>query len=426
MKHRIGVAISTHDRRDVFTESVDRWRQNMPAGARLVVVDDASREPVPDIAGVDSVIRHDYRRGVAMVKNRCIAELIDAGCDHLFLSDDDVYPRHPDWWRPYVESPEQHLMYGWPGNNRQQHANPNWPPRIAGGDQLHDAYSFPRGVLLYLTRGVVDTVGGMSTAHGVFSGEHVEFSGRVHAAGLTRWPFADVKDSHRLWYARDREIGNTAGSSFSLDERRRMHRANGVHWDRRFAGWPHFPYREGSDVQDYDLGPRIAGDDRRLLAHVLACRPHGAAVEFGVGSGGTLAMIAARMPATGFDSFAGLPERWRDGFDAGMFACIPPAVPGADIVTGLFADTLPAFDFAALGPIGLWHIDCDLHSSTATVLEYIRPHLLPGSYVVFDEYHGYDGCEQHEQRAWREFADTANIGWAVIGHGREQWAVRVL
>ena len=36
---------------------------------------------------------------------------------------------------------------------------------------------------------------------------------------------------------------------------------------------------------------------------VLTLRPHGAAVEFGVGEGHSLRRIAERMPVTGFDSF---------------------------------------------------------------------------------------------------------------------------
>lgn len=171
------------------------------------------------------------------------------------------------------------------------------------------------------------------------------------------------------------------------------------------------------------LGPRLGDDPLDVLRHVLADPPPGIAVEFGVASGRTLRLIAERMSVVGFDSFDGLPEDWRPGFAAGMFACPVPDVPGATIVPGLFADTLPGW--TPPGPIGLVHVDCDLHSSTATVLEHIGPHLEPGCVVLFDEWHGYPGCEDHEQRAWREYSDRTGATWEPIGHGPEQLAIRL-
>jgi hypothetical protein len=176
-------------------------------------------------------------------------------------------------------------------------------------------------------------------------------------------------------------------------------------------------------MPDYDLGPRIGRGYRDVLAYALDLEPGGIALEFGVASGGTLQMIAQRMPVYGFDSFEGLPEDWRPGFPAGMFAGPVPDVPGAQLVVGLFEDTLP--QWTPPGRIGLVHIDCDLYSSTVTVLDAIGYFLREGTIVVFDEWHGYPGCEDHEQKAWQEFAEASGIEWDVLGHGPEQWAVKI-
>ena len=177
-------------------------------------------------------------------------------------------------------------------------------------------------------------------------------------------------------------------------------------------------------VQPVDLGPRLGDDDRAVLRHILALKPGGHAAEFGVWRGTTLAMIAAVMPVTGFDSFAGLPEDWRPGFPKGTFAGnVPVLPPGADLVVGEFADTVPGWEPPS--PLGLVHIDSDLYSSAVTVLAGIRRHLRPGGYLVFDEFHGYPGAAAHEQRAWREFVTRTRIRYTVIGHGREQWACRL-
>lgn len=412
----LGIAVATHNRRDVFNQAIQQWLKHRPDNCVIVVVDDGSTEPVPNIPGV-TVIRHDYAKGIAAAKNRCIAELIDAGCDHLVLADDDAWPITNDWWKPYVESPEPHLSYQWAKGYRC---------RQTGGDDKHWSISFPRGVLLYVERRVIDVVGGMDTAYGAHGGEHVEWSQRIHDAGFTQWPFADVRGSHDLFYSRDQREGNGPGSSrFTVPERRSMCEANGKRWGYRWPGHPFFPYREGEGVPDYQLGPRLAGTYEGTLDHVLNLRPFGVACEFGVGEGHSLRRIAQVMPATGFDSFDGLPERWREGFEQGMFACEPPDVPNATLVRGLFSETLPRFDFAQLGPVGLWHIDADLYSSTVTILDHIEPHLLPGTYIVMDEYHGYPGHEDHEAKAWREFADRTGIGWVVVGHGPEAWAIRI-
>jgi len=177
-------------------------------------------------------------------------------------------------------------------------------------------------------------------------------------------------------------------------------------------------------MSSFELGSYIV-DHHAVLRHVLAMKPTGVALEFGVGAGDSLRVIAARMPVIGFDSFQGLPEDWRDGYPKGMFACKPPK-PGrrAALVVGMFEDTLPGFEFPKR--VGLVHIDCDLYSSTATVLKYVGPHLEPGTFVVFDEWHGFEGCEEFEQRAWREYADDTGICWEVIGHGVQQWAIRIV
>lgn len=215
---RLGVAISTRNRRHLFENTLARWIEHLPEDAALVVVDDASDVPVPDFPN-GTVIRNDYQRGVAQTKNRGIAELISLDCDELFLADDDVYPISPDWWRPYVDSVEPHLSFQWAG--RRKHS----PCRVVHDDGEHFSVTTPRGCLLYANRKVIDTVGGMDPAFGLYGCEHIDWSQRIHASCLTRWPFADVVGSQQLWFAHD-QISNTFNSTFPLAERRRMVEAN--------------------------------------------------------------------------------------------------------------------------------------------------------------------------------------------------------
>lgn len=186
-----------------------------------------------------------------------------------------------------------------------------------------------------------------------------------------------------------------------------------------------------SGDQPYDLGVLIPTEHHySLLEHVLEMVPRGHALEFGVGLGHSTRIIDKFMDVTGFDSFLGLPEDWRDEFPRGSFACDPPAdllLCDVALVVGMFADTVPEW-VACHGnyKVTLIHIDCDLYSSTKTVLDNVRVFLQPGTCVVFDEWHGYDGAEQYEQRAWREFVEGTDLSWRVLGHGHEAWGIRLV
>lgn len=195
-------------------------------------------------------------------------------------------------------------------------------------------------------------------------------------------------------------------------------------------------------TQDYSLGPVFGTTDERpdypLLRHVVQdLQPTGTALEFGVARGTSLAIIAAHMPVIGWDGFQGLPEPWLE-YPKGAFSpndpdtgwtneWVPeiPVVANSRLVIGWFADTLPTFDFAAVEPLALVHIDCDLYSSAKTVIDHVGPHLKPGCYVVFDEFFDHDGAPMDECRAWQEFASATGITWRVIGNSERPWAIQI-
>lgn len=159
-------------------------------------------------------------------------------------------------------------------------------------------------------------------------------------------------------------------------------------------------------------------------------QPQGWAIEFGVYSGASLKIIAEHMPVIGLDSFDGLPEDWRPGFPKGKFA-LPfggpqyPYHPNAMIVPGLFSDSLPPLIERGLPWLGLVHIDCDLYSSTVTALDAVLPFIGAETFVVFDEFHGYPGHEEHEMKAWEEFIIRNQITYSVVGEGPEEKAFRI-
>lgn len=168
-----------------------------------------------------------------------------------------------------------------------------------------------------------------------------------------------------------------------------------------------------------EYGPQVGTRHGDLLRWVLdnVEMADGWAVEFGTGDGTSTRAIAARMPVMTFDHFGGLPEKWRDGFDRGMFAQKSiPNIPGAIVVNGLFADTLPTAPLPAR--VALLHVDCDLYSSTATVFDRARDLIDVGTVIVFDELIRYPGWQNHEHKAWAELLaswpglEVEPLGWA--------------
>lgn len=162
----------------------------------------------------------------------------------------------------------------------------------------------------------------------------------------------------------------------------------------------------------------------------LAAAPPGLVLEFGVYSGTTLGLLAASRPGEvhGFDSFEGLPERWRSGFDMGKFSVSEvPVIQGADIVVGLFRDALPNWLLEHPETVALVHIDCDLYSSTKDVLDLLGPRLRVGTVLVFDEFWNYPGWEAHEARAWIEFTVMWQVSYEYLAvtANHEQVAIRV-
>lgn len=269
---KIGIGITTRNRPGRAEDTAHRIMKLMPPYEpdnwtsesidwELVVVDDASDEPVTIEAPWVYVCRKDENLGVARAKNTCL-ELLDEN-DHIFLFDDDAYPIVENWWRPYVESPEPHLMY--------QFADLAGPRKLGDITKIYDgedhtAYSGPRGVMLYIDANVVlPAVGGLDPIYGKWGFEHGDWSNRIYHAGLTSWRYADVAGSSELIHSMDEyeEIDR----SVPTPERRSLARANArIHDERRDSGYKAFvPYSE--ELRE------ISGDRDVVITHLYSSKP---------------------------------------------------------------------------------------------------------------------------------------------------------
>jgi hypothetical protein len=161
------------------------------------------------------------------------------------------------------------------------------------------------------------------------------------------------------------------------------------------------------------------------------CTVSGLVMEFGVFDGRSLCQIAALadQEVHGFDSFEGLPEDWTHFQKRGRFSRageLPHiSAPNVRLHKGWFEETLPAFLAEHAGAVRFLHIDCDLYSSTVTVLRLLRDRIVPGTVIVFDEYLNYPGWQNHEHKAFAEFVAQTQTRYRYLGFASSQFAVSV-
>lgn len=154
-------------------------------------------------------------------------------------------------------------------------------------------------------------------------------------------------------------------------------------------------------------------------------------LEFGVYNGESINHIASKIKCkiTGFDSFAGLPEKWRDGFVAGCFKVdsVPKVATNVSLIKGWFSETLPEFCSNNKGDLAFLHIDCDLYSSTKDIFHFLGPQIKSGTVIVFDEYFNYPGWVDGEFKAFKEFLTEYELDYEYLVFNRlnEQCAIRI-
>ncbi|MEO8148821.1 MAG: class I SAM-dependent methyltransferase [Bacteroidia bacterium] len=152
--------------------------------------------------------------------------------------------------------------------------------------------------------------------------------------------------------------------------------------------------------------------------------------EFGVFKGDSLMFIKqnTNQEIHAFDSFQGLPETWKSGYEKGFFKLkkAPSFGKGVQVHVGWFDDTIPDFiKNYTDDKIAFLHIDCDLYSSTNTIFKGLEKKIQDGTVIVFDEYFNYPEWEQHEYLAFQEFIKRNNLSYEYLSYNSKGFQVAV-
>lgn len=153
-------------------------------------------------------------------------------------------------------------------------------------------------------------------------------------------------------------------------------------------------------------------------------------VEFGVYKGESIRYIAKKNPDKeihGFDSFEGLPEAWVTN-PKGSFTThgkVPKVPQNVKIWRGYFEDSLPVWCNKHDDIIAFLHVDCDLRSSTETVLTNLADKITIGTVILFDDYFNFPGWEDEGHTVLTDFLEKNNFSAKYIGYGFKELSITI-
>jgi GT2 family glycosyltransferase len=201
--YNIGVAIITCDRPNFFEQSEHSLQiaAKVYDSIRTVVVDDGSKVTQTS-KSIDHYIKTPGRIGVGKAKNLALKYLVESGCEHIFLLEDDVYITNTNVFDFYIKASLstgiKHFNFGLHGNHN---IDPQGQPIIRKSVNYPDGtfidlYPNILGALSYFHVDVLKDVGLMDESF-YNALEHVDHTLQISKKGYHppfRW-FADVKGS---------------------------------------------------------------------------------------------------------------------------------------------------------------------------------------------------------------------------------------
>ena len=156
-------------------------------------------------------------------------------------------------------------------------------------------------------------------------------------------------------------------------------------------------------------------------------------LEFGVFSGTTISFFSKYLDSIkifGFDSFEGLKEHWfgttitKGTFD--LKKKIPDLPDNVIPVKGWIQDTLPPFLIEKDPKINFVHIDVDTYETTKFILDLIKPRLVKGALILFDELYNFEGWDVGEYKALTEVFKESEYKFEAFAHDGQQALIKIL
>ena len=267
----IGLGVVTYNRPDYFAQCLAGVTAHLLDEADVICVynDGSTPEHRPayqrayrDLPDKIAVIHADENHGVAHAKNTLLQRMMAAGCDALFLLEDDIVPQSPEAIRGYVRAARKS---GYQHFNFAYHA-----------EDLTGVHPFLRtkyvsffysciGAYSFYTRQAIERVGYMDE-HFINAYEHVEHTVRIIRAGLTA-PFGSFADATGAPHWLRQIPGSLQQSAIRVrpDWAARMADALAYWKQKDGIGFPPYPRRIVRLAQIFAQCPKCCGVVPRIL-----------------------------------------------------------------------------------------------------------------------------------------------------------------
>lgn len=196
---KVGLGIITCDREDFYKNCCAAIPTTVVD--HIVTVNDGA--PYKHNFSGTYTYQNDVNLGVGKSKNKAMQHLLNCGCEHIFLIEDDIIVKDETVFQKYIDTAAAsglwHLMFGYHGPaNKKKSDNTVCPKAVVdyGAHQVAFNHNCV-GAFCYYHKGVLKNIGLMDE---VFKNawEHVEHSYRIVKAGLlpAYWWWPDVANSY--------------------------------------------------------------------------------------------------------------------------------------------------------------------------------------------------------------------------------------
>tara|TARA_B100000780_G_scaffold212948_1_gene152566 strand:- start:425 stop:1132 length:708 start_codon:yes stop_codon:yes gene_type:complete len=130
-----------------------------------------------------------------------------------------------------------------------------------------------------------------------------------------------------------------------------------------------------------------------------------------------------------FDGFEGLKEDWAGtGLTKGSFNLgkkIPKLNSNIEPIVGWVEDTLDDFLKKHNPEINFVHLDMDTYSPTKYTLEKLKPYLIKGATIIFDELYNYPGWKEGEYKALKEVYQDDEYNFLAFNLSDKQVSIQI-
>jgi len=212
---KTGIYITTRNRLPLLEFTLSYFDKFCEKDTLINIIDDCSNTPInlPEFNNIRTIVhRFEVNIGIAKAKNYCLWLAKENKDDYIFMFEDDCFPISYGWENFFIDahlkSGQHYFHCGFPINH----------PKFLHykiEKRIKCYKTEPTACFLFLTKEVIDKVGGFSLKYEKYGVEHVQYTERVFLSKLNTisaviTPF----DSDKYLYSIDHQ--NTIPLPFDL------------------------------------------------------------------------------------------------------------------------------------------------------------------------------------------------------------------